>query len=387
MNGRNVTFMLAVLLAYVAQGAIWYTMPLIFSQTLASDYFAVGVLISLIPLIEVLGAVPFGFFADFGRIKAIVFDSMLALLVVPFLFATNIELLNSVGVFLLGVGGVGVWIGATAHVSNVMGKKNVKFIGYDFAVMGVGWVAGPILGGFIYGGFGNVPLAVTELLLIAIASFLFMKSMRFASDVSRRHTPKFSKLLSIKDGLVSRMPRYVVPFLFSAFMYSFFAYAVWVSVPLITRLSSATVLLGGIVIGVLGIPFAFGDSLGGRLYVRGHTKTLVGVAMVASAAFVFAAAFLLKDSFFSLIILSASALLVTLADVWMFSAVVDIDRQDSGEIAALSVVSGGFGGALGAVVAGATIVEFRLYAVAAVFGAMALLYVVLLFGVMRRTRF
>jgi hypothetical protein len=54
MRRGTVTFMLAVLIAYMVQGSIWYTMPLIFAHAFANNYFAVGLLIAIIPLIEVL---------------------------------------------------------------------------------------------------------------------------------------------------------------------------------------------------------------------------------------------------------------------------------------------------------------------------------------------
>ncbi|MDE1855522.1 MAG: MFS transporter [Candidatus Micrarchaeota archaeon] len=386
MRNGNVTFMLAVLLAYIIQGSIWYTMPLIFSHVLTNNYFAVGLLIALIPLVELLSAVPFGFFADFGRIKTIAFDSMLAILLVPFMFATNIELLIAVGAFLLGVGGMGIWIAVTAHMANVMGK-NVRFIGYEFAVMAIGWITGPVLGGFVYGNYGTLPLTVAEMLFLAISSFMFLKTMRYASDTTYRRTPKFSKLLSVKDGLLSRIPRSALPLFIVSFLLSFFTYAIWLAVPLLTHIGNVSVLLGGIVIGVLNIPSFFGDALGGRLYRRMNRKSFAGYSVLLAAAFIFASAFLFGASYYSLIILFMSGLLITLSQVGMFSAIVGVDRRDTGEIAAISAVFGGFGGAISSVITGATIAQYSLWVFASAFGVMAVLYFLYLRFAFRKTDF
>ncbi|MDE1874315.1 MAG: MFS transporter [Candidatus Micrarchaeota archaeon] len=386
MKASNVTFMLAVLIAYIVQGSIWYTMPFILSHALSNDYFAVGLLIALIPLVEVLSAVPFGFFADLGRLKMIAFDSMLAILVVPFLFATNVDLLVALGAFLLGVGGMGLWIAVTVHMANTMGK-NVRFIGYEFAVMAVGWITGPMLGGFLYGSYGTVPLTAVEMLLLAISSFLFLKTMRYASDVAQRKTPKFSKLVSAKDGLLSRIPRSALPLFFLSFLLSFLTYAIWLAVPLITHINDVDVLIGGVLIGVLEVPYFFGDALGGRLYKHANKKSFVGYSVLFAAVSVFVVTLLLGVSYYSLIILFVTGLLVTLSQTGMFSALVSNDKRDAGEIGAISSVFGGFGGAISSVLTGATVAQYGLWVFAFVFAAMALLYFAYLHVAFRKTDF
>ena len=386
MRSGNVAFTVAVLLAYIMQGSIWYTMPFIFSRVLTNNYFAVGLLIALIPLIELLSAVPFGFLADFGRIKTIAFDSMLAILLVPFLFATNINLLIAVGAFLLGAGGMGIWIAVTVHMANTMGK-NVRFIGYEFAVMAVGWITGPILGGFVYGNYGTLPLTTIEMLFLAISSFLFLKTMNYASDTTYRRTPKFSKLLSVKDGLLGRIPKSALPLFLLSFMLSFLTYAVWLAVPLLTHIGDVNLLIGGIVVGVIEVPYFFGDALGGRLYKHANKKNFVGYSMLLSAAFIFIATSLLSASYYSLTILFVSGLLITLSQTGMFSALVSTDKRDAGEICAISSVFGGFGGAISSVITGATVAQYGLWVFAAVFGFMAVLYFVYLQLAFRKTDF
>lgn len=371
MRQRTVTFMLAVLLAYVAQGSVWYIMPFLFSNTLSNNYLEVGLVIALIPLIETISAIPFGFFAEFGRIKTVAFDSMLALLVVPLLFAAKAPLVSALGVFLLGIGGVGIWIAATAHMANTMGKRDVRFIGYEFAVMYVGWFSGPMLGGFVYGNYGNMPLAACETLLFAVASFLFARTLNYRSDVGHVRIPKFSKLLSIESGMLSHIRAIMVPFLLISFMASFFSYAVWVAVPLITHISSENIFIGGVILGAIEVPNVLGFTFGSRFYKRSNAKRLAMGSLLLASLFVALSAFLLSKSFFSLLLLLASSGFVTFADVGLFSAIVDRDKRVTGEISALAVITGGFGGAIASLISGATVASLGLFIIAAIFGVLA----------------
>lgn len=387
MNNKNVAFMVAVLLTYLIQGSIWYTMPLLFAQTLSGNYLEVGVLVSIIPLIEVIAAIPLGYLADFGRIKSVVFNSMLALLLVPFLFATNINLLTAIGAFLLGIGGIGIWIATNAYVANVFGRKKIKYIGYEFALMGVGWAIGPVLGGYAYGAFGELMLSLMEILVLAIASFVFLKSLKNVIVVHHRKAPKLIRILKIENRVIHRLPAFVMPFLFLSFLFSFVSFAAWVSVPLLALTTGTSILVGGVIIGAINIPFIVGDTLIGRLYRRGRGKEFVTACLFLSAELMVVAALLVSKSIYSLLILFATALLVTIAYVNIFSAIIERDTRDTGEISALATVSGGLGGALASVIAGATIATYKLYFVAGTFCVLVLLYLLYLHTVFKRSRF
>jgi len=387
MEGKNVLFMVAVLLAYIVQGAIWYTMPLLFSQTFASNYLAVGLLVSLVPLIEVVGAIPFGYFADFGMIKQTAFSSMLALLVVPFLFATNIGVLNEIGVFMLGIGGMGIWIAATAHVAKAFGGRKIRFIGYEFAVMEIGWITGPALGGFVLGALGGGGLALAEMLMLAASSFAFIKSLKAKNAVKRKNAPKLLRILGVQKRVWYRMPSFIAPFLIMSFLSSFFLYVMWVAVPLLAEITNSSILLGGMVIGTIEIPFALGDTFAGRLYRKGGEKAATGAAILLSAVFMLISAFLLQLGFYALIVLMVSALFLTYADVGVFSAIIQKDKRDSGEIAAFSAIAGGVGGAVAAAITGATLAEYRLYVVAGVFCFLVIAYLFYAHVVLRRYKF
>ena len=378
MRTKNVVFMIAVLLAFIAQGAIWYTMPLIFAQTFGNDYFEVGLLIALIPLMEVIAAIPFGYFADIGKIKTITFDSMLALLLTPFLFTININIFTAMGTFLFAAGGVGIWIATNAYVANVFGRREIKYIGYELALMGMGWVTGPMLGGLIYDGFGKIALAVTEMLVIAIASFLFLRTLEVETPVRNSRAPKFMKILKIQNRVIHRLPAFVFPFLLLSFIFSYLELSVWVAVPLITVITSSSVLLGGFMIGIINIPSMVGEALGGKLYRRGEEKKIVSLALVLAALSMVASAIFLNQSFYALVILLATALFTAFAYVGIFSAVIERDTRDTGEISALATVTGGFGGALAAVIAGATVATYKLQVVAGVFCVLVFLYLLYL---------
>ncbi len=379
MNARrdNIAFMLGVLLAWIAQGSIWYTMPLLFSRAFSDNYFVVGLLIALIPLVEVAVAIPFGYYADLGKIKHVAFDSMLALLVVPLLFALKMGPLNAAGVLLLGVGGIGIWIAVTAHVSHYFGRKP-KYIGYELAVMGVGWVTGPILGGFLLGVFSGVALAAAEIIILAIASFIFVKTMRYKIDVAYKTAPKLGRLFGMEHRAMRRLHKLAFPFLLLSFLFAFFSYTVWVAGPLMARIGDISIFLGGAIIGALEAPYVFGDALAAKFYVRGGIKRLVSVSVLLSLVFMVISAVLVSSSFFALIILFGTALLLGLADVAMLSALIDSDRRDTGEIAAFSIMAGGMGGALAVIITGATIAVYQLYVITATFGVLVVIFLLYL---------
>jgi MFS family permease len=362
-------------------------MPLIFAQTLSGNYLEVGVLISIIPLIEVIAAIPFGYFVDFGRIKSVAFNGMLALMLVPLLFAINTGLFTAIGVFLLGVGGIGIWIVTNAHVANVFGRKEIKYIGYEFALMGIGWSVGPVLGGFIYGSFGKVALSVMEVLMLAIASFVLLKTLKSETQVIHKKAPKFIRILRIENRVIHRLPPFVLPFLFISFLFSFIAYAIWVSVPLIILTTGSSILAGGIIVGVINIPYIMGEALSGRFYRRGKEKEIVSVCMLFSVVFMIIATLFVSKSIYSLLILLATALFVTVAYVGIFSAIIERDMRDTGEISALSTVSGGLGGALSAVIAGATVAVYGFYVVTGIFCALVIIYVIYLHFSFRKSKF
>jgi MFS family permease len=386
MEGKNVLFMVAVLLTYIVQGAIWYTMPLLFSQTLASNYLAVGLLISLVPLIEVIVAIPFGYFADFGKIKQTAFSSMLSLLVVPFLFATNISVLDEIGVFMLGIGGMGIWIAATAHVAYAFGRK-IRFIGYEFALMEIGWITGPALGGFLLGALGSSGLALAEMLMLAVSSFAFIKSLKVKNAVKHKNAPKLLRILTMQKRVWYHMPFFIVPFLIMSFLWSFFSYAIWVAVPLLAAITNSSIFLGGMIVGAIEIPFALGDAFAGRLYRKGSEKATTGVAILLSAIFMLISAFLLQLGFYALIVLMVSALFLTYAAVGVVSAVMQKGKRYSGEIAAFSAIAGGVGGAVAAMITGATLAEYRLYVVAGIFCFLVAIYLFYAHIVLRRYKF
>lgn len=371
-------FMVAVLLAYVAQGSIWYTAPIIFSRVFSSNYFEVGLLFSLIPLIEIAAAIPFGYMADFGKVKHIAFNSTLALLLVPFLLATNLNVLIAVGVLLLGIGGEGIWIATNSYVANIIGKRSIKYIGYEFALMGIGWITGPMLGGFVLGASDRLVLTVIEMLLLAIGSFIFLRVLKVKISVAHIRAPKFIKILRSESALMRELPSFVLPFLLLGFIFSFFGYVVWIAVPLLTLITSAGIFAGGMVIGFVNIPYAIGDVLAGKLYKKGKEKTIVSVCLILAAFFMLLSALLVNESFYSLIILLGTALFVTFAEVGVFSAVIDSAKKDTGEISALETVSGGIGGAFAAIVTGATVAQYGLWVVSGIFVTLIAVYLVYL---------
>lgn len=386
MHSRFIPFAAAVLLSWVALGSIWYTMPLLLATLFAKNYFEVGLAIGLIPLIEIIVGVPFGYFVDSGKLKAIAFDSMLSLLLVPLLFESNIQLLTALGVFLLGAGGVGIWIVATAYVANVMGRTEIKYIGYEFALMSVGWILGPVLGSFIYAGFGGVPLMLAELLLLALSSLILLKTLEAKIVIKSRKHPKLLSALKAEGMLIKQFPKLMVSFILMSLFYEFFSYSAWIVVPLLALTRNASIVVGGVITGAIYVPIMLGDALSGRLYRRGKEKSIMLGSVFLSAVMMLLAAILVEDSFYALLILSACAVFVSLASTSMFSVVVDKDKRDAGVISAVSILSGGVGGALGSVVTGATVASYQLFAITAAFCVIAAITMVYIYFAFRKRR-
>lgn len=386
MDRPLVYFMLSVLLMYILQGSIWYTMPLLFSQTFSNNLFNVGLLISLIPLIEVLVAIPFGFYADFGRIKSIFFVSSLSLLMVPMLILMNSQIFNAIGVFMLAIGGIGIWIAAIAYLSSMINKKDVRYVGYEFSVMSLGWVFGPILGGFTYqlgGGFG---LTLMETFVIAISSFLMLVTMSMEIKMRRKHAPKLLQLLRSESKIIKKIPDFLLLFFFLGFIFDFYSYAVWVSVPLLTVLRGMSLIVGGIIVGIVEVPYVIGDAVGGYIYKRNSEWFVITACLIIAIVSILAAAWFENISFFGISILFITGLALSIASITTWNLIISKDRADVGEISAMSVIAGGLGGALGALVAGASLVHYQFTVSAIVVSVLSFLLLIYLNVVFKRVK-
>lgn len=375
MQGSIVRIMIGILLTYIALGIVWYIMPYVLAATFLNNFTQVGMAIAVIPIVSIFVSIPLGYYADTGKIKRITLNALLTILVSMFLFAV-LPAAYLVGLLLLGIGTEGVFIGVTAYLFNIIKKSEARYIGMEFSVMETGWFLGPILGGFVYTTSGGLGAALVSTVLLGLSYVVLSKELEEKIALKHQKPPKLSTMLQREQALIRKFPHFAVAFMLFNFIYSYFSYAVWVTVPTLILINGASIFLGGIVIGVISLPYGIGELIGGIVYRKKDKRTITIVATIMAMLSALAVAPLVQQNIYAVSLLLVVSFFLAIAYVALYSFVLERDRRFTGELTALSIIAGGLGGAVGPIIAGATTQSYGIYLLSLTFVALSLMFLV-----------
>jgi len=172
---RIVRFSLSLLPLMITSGMFYSVLPIYISRELNASETAVGSLFTVGALTGALISICVGRMSDrFGRKRTIVISKvcfglvvLLYSIITDYIFAYPIHILEGFAWAMVGVS-------APAYISEV-GERKGESLGIYNTVVHVGWVVGPIFGGFLAEIFGFRVMLRLAFVLIILGLFAVLK--------------------------------------------------------------------------------------------------------------------------------------------------------------------------------------------------------------------
>jgi MFS family permease len=300
-RGKTLLALASVILIYTfATSILQYNLAL-FTDSLAKNYTVFGIVMGLPWLFSLLTDIPAGAFAErFGKKRTIILGLLgLAMSGIFFYFVSGlIELfwvLVLFGTFegFLTVAGLASVIAVSPH-----GKEH-RFVGGYTSGSAIGYMIGPILGGFLVAWSGNrLPFLVfgAICLLAAVVAKIFIPAPEHQHDsFLRAITNVFIKDRIYVGGVreffsVGRMSLFLGCSMILVGMWSEF---IWALEPIFVNEIGLGASLGGIILTAFVVPFALFDYPIGRWIDRSgrrFTAMIAGLVMGGSGMILFSTA-------------------------------------------------------------------------------------------------
>jgi predicted MFS family arabinose efflux permease len=373
MKYGEFALIVVVLLVNVAIFALWYTIPLIFSNLLDYNYALVSVLLAVIPAVEIIGSIPIGFYVDHGRAKGIGAVGTLFLILTPITFVI-FSGISLIAMIFLGIGSITTEISLEAYIFNVIKKVKIKYIGIVYGLAGLGGLIGATAGGFLFQYYDIWYLLafISTLLLLALALFIkYLQPLNTSSIKKRRYA---YKILKEERSLYKKFRHFLTGLSIFSFVFGFFEWGVWLLVPLIITIRSADIFYGGIIYGVICLPFGFGSLLASRVYKRNNKRRIIMSSVGLSVIVMLSTSLLLGFSAYILILLLFASLSISIAYLALSGYILEKDRKDIAEFYVFETISYDAGGFVGILIAGFTVIATSITAVSIIFSVIAIAF-------------
>jgi multidrug resistance protein len=293
---RNVILLLAASVALMMTG-FGIIMP-VFARRLGefgNGVEALGFMAMSFALAQLIASPFMGSFADkYGR-------RPLVLLALTAFFATNIGYLlaQSTAVFIAvrtagGLLTAGLFPAAMGVVSDIVPEKSrAQWVGIVMGGYGIGFIFGPVLGGFLYDGWGFVAPFATSAVMSALA---FIAAFILVPETLTRQMRHRHKLRQRRDTAVSAtpatsyldsLPRPLIllgTMLFVDFIGSFaFAFVEPQMVFFLYETLGWTTAQFGMVVGAYGLAMVFGQTVLGRTSDRYGRKPVILIGILLNS--------------------------------------------------------------------------------------------------------
>ena len=373
MDRSELTLLSVVVLFNVAIFALWYTVPLIFSSILNYNYALVSLLLVIIPIVEIIGCVPIGFYVDNGLAKGIGAVGTMLLVFTPVVFVifSGIGLISMIP---LGIGSIATEISLGAYVFNVVKKVKIKYIGLVYGLSGIAGLAGAAVGGFLFEYYNTYYLLafISGLFLIALA--IFMKYIKPISAVHIEKSRGIKAILKEEFSLYERFKHFITGLSIFSFIFGFFEWAVWLLVPFIIVIRSANVFYGGIIYGVICLPFGFGGLLASRLYKRTEKRQIIIYSTLIAIGAMLFTSLILNISAYILVLLLITSFAISVAYLALDGYILEKDRRDTAEFYVFETISYDTGGIFGILISGFTVALTSIATVSVIFFALSVAF-------------
>ncbi len=385
MKRTEIALILVVILVNIAITALWYTVPIIFSNILNYNYALVSLLLSIIPLIEIIGSIPIGFYVANGRSKSVGAVGTLLLILTPIVFVI-FSALGLISMILFGAGSITTEISIEAYIFNIIKKVKIKYVGLMYGLSGIGGLIGASSGGLLleYYNVYYLLLFVSSLLLIAL--FLFIKYINSINTFRLKKPSNFKSILKEEFGLYKRFKHFITGLSIFSFMFGFFEWAIWLIVPLIIIIRSADIFYGGLIYGVICLPFGFGSLLASRVYKRRKKRNIIIYSTILSIIVMLSTSLLLSISAYIIVLLLLVSFCISVTYLGLSGYILERDRSDMAEFYVFETVSYDVGGIIGILICGFTIAVVSIAAVSIVFSTIAVAFLTYFYFISKDVR-
>ncbi len=156
MNRKVVAFCLSLLPLMISSGMVYSVLPIYISDELKASDFAVGLLFTIGALTGVFTSILIGRISDrFGR-KPLILLSQIAFAMVMLTYSFISYYIYAIPIHILeGFAWATIGTVAPAYIADLAGREERgESMGIYNTVWSLGWVVGPILGGFLAEFFG-----------------------------------------------------------------------------------------------------------------------------------------------------------------------------------------------------------------------------------------
>lgn len=385
MERSEIALILVVLLVNISIVGLWYTVPLIFSNLLNYNYVFVSLLLSMIPLIEIIGSIPIGFYVDNGLAKGVGTVGTMFLIFTPVVFVV-FSGIGLISVVLLGVGSITTEISLEAYIFNIIKKVKIKYIGLVYGLAGIGSLVGAAAGGFLFAYYNTYYLLsfISGLLIIALA--IFIKYLKPITSVHIEKSRNFNSILKEEFNLYKKFKHFVTGLSIFSFVFGFFEWAIWLLVPFIIVIQSANIFYGGLIYGAICLPFGFGSLLASRIYKKGQKRRIIIYSTIISVIVMLTTALLVNVSAYILAVLLITSLCISITYLALSGYVLERDRRDIAEFYVFETVSYDAGGILGVLISGFTVALTSITTVSVIFAAFSVAFLTYFIFVSRDVR-
>jgi predicted MFS family arabinose efflux permease len=330
----------------------------------------VSILLAIIPLVEIIGSIPIGFYVDNGSAKSIGTFGTMFLIFTPIIFVlfSGIGLID---IILLGIGSITTEISLQAYVFNIVKKVKIKYIGLVYGLAGIGGLAGAASGGFLFQYYSLWYLLafISGLLLVALA--LFVKYLEPREATHKVKQSNLNKILGEEAGLYKKFKHFVTGLSMFSFIFGFFEWAIWLLVPILIIIKSADIFYGGVIYGVICLPFGFGSLLASHIYKKRSKRRVIACSIIIAIIAMLSTSFLLNFSVYILVILLLASFTISTTYLTLSGYILERDRRDIAEFYVFETVSYDAGGAIGILISGFTVLATSITAVSVIFSVLA----------------
>ncbi len=382
MKHSEIAVVAVAFLVSTAITALWYTIPLVFSNLLDYNYALVSIILAAIPFVEIIGAIPIGFYVDNGAAKSIGAVGTMFLILTPVVFVV-FSGVGFIDMVLLGIGSITTEISLEAYAFNIVKNVKIKYIGAVSGLSAIGALLGASAGGFLFQYYSLWYLLAFLSGLLLAALIIFIKYLEPIRAAHSSKVERFNKIIKEEGGLYRKFRHFITSLSIFSFLFGFFEWGIWLLIPLIIIIRSADIFYGGIIYGLICLPFGFGSFLASHVYKRHNKRKIVFVSILASVAAMLLTSSLLAASAYVLVLLVFTSFSISVAYLALSGYVLEKDRKDIAEFYVFETVSYDAGGIFGILLGGFTVILTSITTVAVVFSVVAVAFLAYFFVVSR----
>lgn len=370
MERSEIALMSVVFIIGIAIFILWYTVPLILASSFNHNYPLVSLIIAIVPFVEIMTAIPIGFYVGNRNARRMGVGGMLMLISTPLVLLLFFGV-GAIAMVFLALGSVATEISFGAYTYNVIKDVKIRYVGTVMFLSEAGGLIGASFGGFLLQYYNIYYIIGAVAALVAIAIVVFMKYLKPMKFVTKTRPIPFMSMLKEEGSIIHKFRHYMTILSIFMFMMGFLDWAVLLLVPFIILIHSANLFYGGIIYGIVNLPYGLGDLIGARAYKRSLKRKLIIWSTLSAVVLMLVMPALLHINVYILVVLCLVSLCMAIANVALSGYLLEKDRKQTAEFFSFETVTYEIGGIVGTILTGVTVAIEGIAAVSIIFAVMA----------------